>query len=261
MADQNSGTEDHKKKRERSPGYPGISLKDAIERARTMYQKEGKHPAPAQAVLSHWGYGPKSGTGFLALAALKKFNLIEDEGSGAARKVKLTSLAIKILHEPDEDARLQATQESALTPSIHSELMEKYGGKLPSEESFKYHLKFERHFSESGADEFYREFLDTISFAKLGESGMLPGKEADSGGQLEHMNISIPKDRATATLPPGMPLKIEEKQEITSLDEGTVIFRMPREISMDSTNYLVDWLELIIKKVKRSAEKKVAEGG
>ncbi|MBI5576385.1 MAG: hypothetical protein HY896_08475 [Deltaproteobacteria bacterium] len=247
----NGANATHKKKRERSPGYPGIGLKDAIERARTLYFKEGKHAAPVQAVLSHWGYASKSGTGFLALAALKKFNLIEDEGAGAGRKVKLTNLAIKIIHNPNEIERTQATQEAALAPAIHSELWEKYGGKLPSEESIKYHLKFERQFSEIGADEFYREFIDTISYARLGESGMLSGENTGEGDNIPIMNPMAQIERPTQAAN----TQIIMKEEVFTLDEGIVTLRMPKAIGQDSCDDFVEWLQLIIKKVRRSAQK------
>ena len=99
---------------------PGISLPAAIARARTMYEKEGRHGAPISAIARHWNYkshltGPVSVT----LAALIKFGLLEYEGSGADRIAKLTPLALDILMKPEPAAEIK---EAALRPPIHREM-------------------------------------------------------------------------------------------------------------------------------------------
>jgi hypothetical protein len=39
----------------RSPSFPFISLAEAVERARTLYDAERRNPASAEAVVQHWG--------------------------------------------------------------------------------------------------------------------------------------------------------------------------------------------------------------
>jgi len=51
--DEATGT--RKRKKQRSPSYPGIGLEAALERAKTFYQEEGRNAAPNNAILQHWG--------------------------------------------------------------------------------------------------------------------------------------------------------------------------------------------------------------
>src|SRR5207253_10235130 len=86
MTEPESPTKQAGKARPRSPSYPGIDLATAIERARTMFEHEHRSAAHVDVLYSHWGHKPKSGAGGVVLAALKKYGLITDDGSGANRR-------------------------------------------------------------------------------------------------------------------------------------------------------------------------------
>jgi hypothetical protein len=166
-----------KRRKGRSPSYPGISLPAAIERARMLYGLEGRHWAPVATILEHWGYAPKSGGGAVTLAALKKFGLMEDEGSGEDRRARLTDLAWQIVHDPNPG---QAIRRAALMPPIYNELWQEIqatGGVL-SDQNLRWKLK-QRGFTDNGADEFVPPFRDTVAFANLSVSGTIDGQESD----------------------------------------------------------------------------------
>lgn len=149
----------------RSPNYPFIPLPAAIDRARQVWAKEGRHAAAPETIVGHWGYGGKSSGGRQTIAALRHFGLLEGRG-----QLHLTELAQAILVAEDGSALwLERVQEAALRPSIHKELVAKYGYELPSEQNLRYHLVVERGFSEGGAAELIEEVRATFSFAKLAE--------------------------------------------------------------------------------------------
>lgn len=176
-------TQQVKRKRERSPSYPGITLETALERAQRLYDTERRNAAPADTILQHWGYAPKSGAGMVALAALKKFGLLTDEGMGSHRLGRLTDLALKIIrdHRPDSQERAEAIQEAALAPGIHRELWERYRAEgLPSDPTIEHYLVNERGFTESGARELIQEFRNTLSFARIGEDDRMPDSDGDT---------------------------------------------------------------------------------
>jgi len=164
-----------KRKKGRSPSYPGIDLQEAVGRARTVYGIERKNRVPVMTALSHWGYKSASGPGAVVLAALKKFGLLDDEGSGDKRHVRLTDLALKIIQDDREQSveRDKAIQEAALKPAIHSQLWQEYRGDLPSDANLRFKLLNERAFTESGVTEFIPQFRRTIAFAKLAEGDNL----------------------------------------------------------------------------------------
>jgi len=159
--------EPRRKTRGRSPSYPGIALDVAIERAATVYKREGRNAAPMSAITANWGYkSPDSGPASVTYAALKKFGLLEEEGSGSARMGKLTRLALDILMHPEPQ---QQIREAALRPPIHQELWAEYGPDLPSDATLRHRLVAMRGFTERGFEEFIDEYRRTIAFAGLDE--------------------------------------------------------------------------------------------
>jgi hypothetical protein len=151
----------------RSPAYPALDLRTAIERARALYANERKHPAPIPAAVKHWGYkGPNGRTNGI-IGALKQYGLIVDQGSGPNRKIQVTDAAVRILEHPIESERLAAVQKAALLPRIHAEMWAKYGPDMPSDDTWAWNLREDRNFTETGAAEFVREYKATVAFAQL----------------------------------------------------------------------------------------------
>jgi hypothetical protein len=194
-------TAEFRRPRGRSPSYPAINLEAAIQRARELYEKERQHPTPASTVARHWGYKSLNGPAAVTLAALKKFGLAEDEGSGDARRARVSDLALDILAHPDPIQRQAAIKIAALEPPIHQDLWEKYGSNMPSEASLHWELTRDRGFTETGAKEFIREYKATVIFAKLEDRADLPTQEpvapAASGVAQESVAAARPERPAS----------------------------------------------------------------
>ena len=164
----------------RSPSYPGIDLELAVQRAQTLWEREHHYPASVETILSHWGYGAKSGGGYAAIAALKSFGLLEDQGSGAERKAWLTDLAQEYMTTDDDAKRRGLIQGFATKPPIHAELWNRYGPKLPSDQSLHLYLMRERGFTPNGANEVVSEWKRTMAFAGMTVGGVtVPPQERD----------------------------------------------------------------------------------
>lgn len=227
----------HKRKRDRSPSYPGINLKEAIAKAETLYKKEGKHKAPVDVILDHWGYAPKSGAGMVALAALKKFGLIDDEGIGQARQAGLTKAGLAITDkDTDPEERDQLVRAAALKPPIHAELWRdfKQDG-LPSESNLRSKLKNERRFTENGAAEFIRQFKATMALAKLTRPDTLPPGEGDKQEPLEEQIKLSPTEEVLVEEREKKKLGVRTFNVPLSPDES-VIIQMPSQMDEDSWN-------------------------
>ena len=172
-----------KRRKGRSPGYPGVDLETALARADTLWQAHRNHPVNVETVLALWGYGRQSGAGLVALAALKKFGLLNDEGSGDARRAHLSDDARAIIldQRPDSAERLGRIRKAALTPPIHKELWSRYQRTLPQDETLHFYLTNERDFTENGASDFISQFRRTVAFARLGSSAddSLSGEQGD----------------------------------------------------------------------------------
>ncbi len=174
-------TETRKKTRQRSPGYPAFGLEAALERARALYEEEGRNVAPNAAIMQHWGHSPKSSAGLQALATLKRYGLLERQSEG---KLKLSNLALTLLLDVREDSaeRAEAIKHAALLPGIHREMWDEYDGELPSNANLKHFLCLQKGFTESAADDLIKQFRATVTFARLGGPDGLSANSQDSNG-------------------------------------------------------------------------------
>lgn len=156
----------------RSPSYPGIPLSTAVQRARVLKENAGRHQVPMANITGYWGYKtPYTGPASVTYAALKKYGLLDEEGSGDARMGKLSDLGWDILMNPDP---MPSIQKAALLPAIHREIWELYGDDLPPEDAMRFEFVGKRGFTDSGFTDFLRVYRETIAFAQLSSAGNLP---------------------------------------------------------------------------------------
>src|SRR5262245_13701109 len=100
--------DDERTRKERSPSFPFIPLEKAIDRARMIAEAHKRNPARVASIGETWGYASASSGLQQTLAALKAYGLSEDIGRGQDRRVQLTELALRILHDTRPGAKEQA---------------------------------------------------------------------------------------------------------------------------------------------------------
>lgn len=183
MSDQS--TQSAPRRKGRSPAYPAIDLSLAVERAQTLWDHEHHYPTSVATILGHWGYGPKSGGGFAALAALKSFGMALDEGNGDDRRAWLSELGQDIVTTEDEGKKREMIQRAALKPTIHRELWNRFRTQLPSDQSLRVILIRELGFTNNGANELVSEWKRTMAFAGLADDGgTVPPQEPNAGDEV-----------------------------------------------------------------------------
>ncbi|QDT83109.1 hypothetical protein [Gimesia chilikensis] len=184
MQAENSGKiNQYKKRKRRSPNYPYLSLRDALDKAEVVFDSEHNNYCPVDAVASLWKASPKSSSLQKSIAALVQFGLFDEKGSGSKREVKVSDLAVNILVPPDQAERLSAIRDAALAPKLHSELWARYNTRLPKNDNSIMHYlvsgREEGVFNKDAAVHFIKSFRDTLAFARLEEGGEIPsGNEA-----------------------------------------------------------------------------------
>lgn len=158
-------------KQGRSPAYPGINLEEAIAKAKALHEAEGKYSVPMSSAFMAWGYGAKSSGGRETRAALRYFGLIVVEGHGAARKIKLTDKALRILQDDREDQseKRALIRELALWPAIHKQIYTQFPQGIKSEATVEYFLIHDKGYNQSAASEIVNEFKATAAYAGLFE--------------------------------------------------------------------------------------------
>lgn len=141
----------------RSPGYPAIGLKEAIEKVKLVYAKEYQNKVPRKVVAEHMGYGSLSGASLPVLAALNKFGLLD--GRGDETRVSDRALAI-IAHEPGAPERLAAIREAADEPALFVELDGKFPAGKASDAAIRSYLLTSKYLPEA-ADTAIRAYRET----------------------------------------------------------------------------------------------------
>ncbi len=144
--------------RQRSPGYPQIGLQRCLELVRKVYEGAHTGEVDSATLVGLLGYSSVSGQGLSAASAVKKFGLIEGRGE----KLKVSSLALKILEPMSGEERQAAVKEAAMKPELYSEVLTRFGGKIPSDEVMRSFLIRSYEFAPTGADNFIKAFRETI---------------------------------------------------------------------------------------------------
>ena len=164
MAELNQ-TPEAKKERQRSPNYPAVGLRDAVERVRKLFKEDGRAGAPPKIAAIHIGFKAPHGQAMSVLAALKRFGLAA-EGSG---RIYPTQAAIEILSLPESDSRRQgALREAALAPPIYRELVDKHRATgLPKRDVLEAELIAYKKFNPTAVKGFVTDFLDTLQYAGI----------------------------------------------------------------------------------------------
>ena len=237
-----SMSEAESKKKVRSPSFPFIGLREALDRARAFYEAEQRNAARPETAAAHWGYSPKSSGGKQTIAALRAFGLLEGDSL-----VKLSGRALRIVLDErgGSEERERLLQQAALMPPIHARLWERYGAELPSAQTLRLWLILDEGFNENSVDDFLTEYKETLELAKL-RSAETPKPKAEPAS-LPHGDLhSLP-------LPESKPARSTngeiENVVFPLLDGNAVEFRIRRKISPEEAEDLRLMFELWLRKI------------
>lgn len=179
--------------RKRSPRAPLISLREAVERASKVYEKEGKHPASADIVAQHLGYkSAENGAAKQALAALGYYGLMVRPSEGMLAVSKSFE---EYKFAPTDELRAKILQKWLLTPSTFAELREKFQDRLPSDASLKFEL-IQKGFNPATADECRAAFVESLQYvnglmqAAIPKLGGAEGEVVNTGNEGNEGNDS-----------------------------------------------------------------------
>lgn len=173
------GTDGQRSSSARSIAYPFIPLEEALDKVRQFWDSERRNAAPITVAAKHWGYGEKSSGGRQTVSAMLQYGLMTDEGASESRAVKLSERGIDLVILPaDDPKRLSLLQAAARSPRIYAELLSKWP-ELPSDSTIKYFMLKEKNFNPNYVDGFIKDFRQTISFAKISGSAMMPADSLD----------------------------------------------------------------------------------
>jgi len=161
----------------RSPTYPSIPLRDAIVRARDLFEAERHNPISREAAAKLLGYSGLTGGSNKALADLASYGLIQRVGKG---EIRVSNRVAALVHPENSDEYRQALQEAAMQPKLFSELRERFPDHLPTDGNLEGVL-VRMGFSKAGTKPAKRAFLETFGYLEE-EAG------SESHGEDEEQN-------------------------------------------------------------------------
>lgn len=148
----------------RSPNYPAYSLKKCVEWVGHIWKKEGRTVISPEIAAVAAGYKGLSGPSRTAIASLKKFGLLDDSSDG----VRVSALALSILHPQTPGEALEATRAAARRPALFAQLMQTHLD--ASVHAITSYLITRQGFSQIGAESCAEAFQETVQFAHLEEA-------------------------------------------------------------------------------------------
>lgn len=144
----------------RSPNYPRLSLREAIEQVRKVYDAEFVYPVDKDAVARALGFKNVNGAALSIINPLRKYGLLQDEGKD---EVRVSKDAVEILFPQDDARRAEIVQRLAFTPKPLNDFYETWNGYPPSLEDLRDELE-DRGFLERAVDEVMRIYYDNLEF-------------------------------------------------------------------------------------------------
>ena len=258
MAETNKQT---KQRKDRSPNFPFITLEKALGRAETFYNAERQKAAAVPVAVDYWGYAEKSSGGIQTVAALKSYGLIEDIGKGEKRKIKLTDLALQILMpRPDSMERSSAIKQAALIPKQMRDVFNKWQDQAPSEPSLRWYLIREKNFSEESATDFIKIWNKNKYFSGLYNSSIMdvvkesnPELYASVAETVTQQGITGPRQFQVEAGVSSRAAIIKTEKVIGP--EGDIVLQFSGEPSIETYEFLKDYIDLRLKTLTRKREK------
>ena len=175
----------------RSPNYPSIDLKEAVQVVGSLYQGNtqgrgvGRGEFTLQDAARAWNYSSINGPVKNRTAALRQYGMVEGKKGG---NPKLSDRALTlILRDPGTREHRDALRVAALDPDIFEELH----GVMPdaADDALRQHLIVQRNFTGEGANRLIAVFRASMVYAGLDESDNMAAQDHDDAEGEEPMVV------------------------------------------------------------------------
>lgn len=188
-----------KANRHRSPNYPSISLEEAIQKIRVIYDDHRKNPADREVFSKILGYKGLNGASAKVISSLSKYGLLE--GSGTALRVSSIGEDLA-LHRPGDPEFAKAVHIAVGSPTFFKELFLEYPEGLPtSDHSIEAALR-KRGFHPQAVAPAIQTYRDTLDYeAKVTTASEEPQPDADKESPQKDADGSTPPNAPAP--PPG----------------------------------------------------------
>lgn len=148
--------------RVRSPNYPSIPLKDALDLVEKIRLKESRNFTTREVISKLIGYSGLNGAALQKIGAMTAFGLLE---RGKNSDLRVSELFMSIMYSRDDAEKSKAINASAYKPTIFKELHENWPDRPVSTESLQAYL-IRNGFNTNSVDSVITCYRQTIEFAE-----------------------------------------------------------------------------------------------
>lgn len=174
----------------RSPRYPNMSLRSAVESVGKIEKLYRSSPIDRLNAAKLIGYSALSGPANQALAALSAYGLLESSGKGEAR---VTERARDILHANSKEQRNARLFDAAMEPELFREIRERFVGMtIPPEDGVVTYLN-RQGFNPNAVRPAAKAFLETMSYLEEIGASESSGTQEARGANLQAAPSGNPK--------------------------------------------------------------------
>jgi hypothetical protein len=241
----------------RSPNYPAIGLRESYQRTKQLWIKEKRTAVPADVAAKAIGYSGLSGPSRTTLAAMKKYGLVESDD----KTVKVSELALRMIHPANEQDEVKAFQEAALKPELFAQLFSSHQD--ASDDALRSYLITKLEFSETGAKQLIKAYRETIEVARFDKPGPEPLTRGpgDAMEMADDVEVSV-RPSLGRVLTPSVASAAQPSQTL-SVPVGPDVFAEVRitggELRAEYLEALREYLELAKKWCKPVGGEKAPE--
>jgi hypothetical protein len=226
--------------RSRSPSYPQIGLREAVQRVKCVYDRDYRNSLTRGMAAERLGYSGLNGKSLAVLAALVRYGLVEGRGD----EVRVTDLAARILAYPLASLeRSEAVAEAARQPALFGRLDERFAEGAASDAAIRAWLVTQG-FIPPAAEAAVRSYRETKQF--LAEQPLR--QPISTLVAAERRALS---ETGSPAEPPARPEGV--RRAVFGLAEGEVVITAPVFLSAASVEDLRDYLEVFMKRALREA--------
>lgn len=244
-----------KSSRTRSPQYPAIGLREAVEKVQQVYDQDYQNKISREIVAQHMGYAGLNGKSLKVLSATTKYGLLEGRGD----EVHVSDLALQVIAHPVGSLeRLEALKQASSKPILFAELDARFSGGKASDQAIKSWLLTQK-FIPLAAETVLKSYKETKSFVEE-EMSLYNEEHGISEDDIDQPNeeISVPSCGGEDALRESRKLEQDrcfenQRRAVFALAEGDVIIEYPAEMSLSSVDDLQDYIEIFLRRARRDA--------
>jgi hypothetical protein len=227
---------------QRSPNCPQIGFLEAIERGRTVYNKEHTSTAAKEVIAADLGYKGISGASLSLIGALRQYGVLE----GNKEAMRVTDDAVAYYELEDGQERQQAALRMAFKPALFEEMHSQFGAAIPSDANLRYWL-IKKGFLAKAADDIIRVFKENITLAAGEQSGY---SGAEKGAPMNTVVPAIQQQK---------PMSGVQTYAFALSPDARAELSLRGTITADDLEMLRDHIELTIKALARKVKEKSSE--